>query len=136
MTVGLHRTPEDFRLKPAWPDLVGVAEIAHDKDIYKPELVEWAKKLPSLPDEEFISECSNAIYESALVSRFRGIWEHVHFKASACSWDARRRHLQAGNSEECRGDTLYAVACSRAVRSAGHPSSEPTACTCKTRENR
>lgn len=114
-------------------DIVGpvaVTEFDNASDHYKPGLIVWARTLPTLTDEQFLTECSRAIYESALVGRFRGNWEHEHFKATACHYDAKRRHVEAGHSSDCRGGTLYAQGHRAAMRSAGHTPSPLTRCTC------
>ncbi|MEV4672801.1 hypothetical protein AB0K34_14185 [Actinomadura sp. NPDC049382] len=114
-------------------DIVGpvaIGEFDNAKDHYKPGLIEWASKLPTLSDQAFLTECTRAIYESALVSRFRGNWEHEHFKASACYTDAKRRHAAAGHSPECNASTLYGRAHALAMRSAGHTPRPLTGCTC------
>jgi hypothetical protein len=101
---------------------------------YKPGLIEWARALPGLPDDEFEQVCGSAIYDSALVSRFRGNWEHEHFKASACAHEARRRHVAAGHDEDCRGETIYGGAHARIMRENGYRPTEPGACRCQGRE--
>lgn len=118
-------------------DIVGpvaVTEFNNAADHYKPRLIVWARELPTLTDEQFLSECTRAIYDSALVGRFRGNWEHEHFKATACYYDAKRRHTGAGHSSDCRGGTLYSQGHAAAMRSAGHAPLTVAACTCGTEE--
>ena len=97
---------------------------------YKADLVKWAKKLQSLPGDEFIGECGAAIHVSALVNSFRGNWEHEHFKATVCYREAKRRHIADGHAEECRGDTAYSLAHARVMRSQGYTPSPSVSCTC------
>lgn len=114
-------------------DIVGpvaVREFNNAADHYKPGLLVWARDLPTLTDEQFLTECSHAIYDSALVGRFRGNWDHEHFKASACHSEAKRRHVAAGHASDCRGSTLYGQAHARAMREAGHKPPALTGCTC------
>lgn len=114
-------------------DIVGpvaITEFDNAKDHYKPDLIEWATALPSLTDEHFLTECARAVYDAALVGSFRGNWDHEHFKATACFYDAKRRHVAAGHSSDCRGGTLYAQGHAAAMRSAGHAPSPLTDCTC------
>ncbi|TYK45092.1 hypothetical protein [Actinomadura decatromicini] len=118
-------------------DIVGpvaAQEFDSAQDHYKPGLIAWARKLPELTDEQFLTQCTHAIYESALVSRFRGNWDHEHFKATACFYDAKRRHVAAGHSSDCRGGTLYAQGHAAAMRSAGYTPSPLSACTCGVEE--
>lgn len=114
-------------------DIVGpvaVNEFNSASNHYKPGLIKWATALPSLSDEQFLRECTRAIYDSALVGKFRGNWEHEHFKASACFTDAKRRHRAAGHSADCKASTLYGQAHARAMREAGHTPPALTGCTC------
>lgn len=114
-------------------DIVGpvaIGEFDNAKDHYKPDLIDWALKLPSLTDDRFLDACARAVYEAALVSRFRGNWDHEHFKASACFHEAKRRHTAAGHSSDCRASTLYGQGHARAMREAGHTPPTLTGCTC------
>lgn len=114
-------------------DIVGpvaVSEFDNAKDHYKPGLIDWARKLQTLNDEQFLTEATRAIYESALVGRFRGNWEHEHFKATACYYAAKRRHAAAGHSSDCNASTLYGQAHARAMREAGHTPPPLIGCTC------
>lgn len=116
-----------------WADLVGpvaVDEFAAADDRHKPALIEWALRLPTLTDDEFLNTAETAIWESAMTSSFGGNWEHEHFKATVCGVEARRRHVAAGHTTDCRGATLYARAHARAMRSAGHRPPPPSLCTC------
>jgi hypothetical protein len=110
---------------------VAVREFDNADDHYKPGLIDWARNLVGLTDDEFADVAARAIYNSALVGSFRGNWEHDHFKATACFTEANRRHVAAGHAEDCRGDTLYGMAYARVLRENGHTPSEPGVCTCR-----
>ncbi|MER7280527.1 hypothetical protein ABT369_39420 [Dactylosporangium sp. NPDC000244] len=99
---------------------VAEREFVSAADHAKPELTAWLEKLPGLSDDEFTAEAASAIHGSALVQRFKGNWEADHCKASAAFNEASRRHLAAGHTEDCTGDTLYSMAFLRTWRSQGH----------------
>jgi hypothetical protein len=109
---------------------VGIGEYEASEDWAKPKLREWAAKLGDLSDDDFRSEAASAIHSSALVSRFRGNYEHEHCKATACYKEGQRRHVRDGHDEDCRGATLYSLAHADAMRSQGHRPSDPSPCTC------
>jgi len=109
---------------------VAAQEFNGAKDTYKADLVTWARDLPDLSDDAFARECAHAIFDSAQASRFRGNWEHEHFKATACFREARRRHVAAGHSDDCRGDTAYGFAHARVMKANGYTPSPPASCTC------
>ncbi|MFG1846870.1 hypothetical protein [Micromonospora carbonacea] len=116
-----------------WATLVGpvaVREFDNAADRYKPDLLAWAQNLPALPDDEFVTVAARSIYDSANVGRFRGNWDHEHFKATVCFTEANRRHVAAGHSEDCRGDNLYSRAYARALRNNGHRAPEAVPCQC------
>jgi len=109
----------------AWQEFQGAREV------YKDELLNWVERVQRADDTEFTSIAASAIATSALVQRFRGNWEHDHFKASTAYYMATVRHRAAGHTKECRGSTLYSYAYNRAVREAGHPGMAHTEpCTC------
>ncbi|MFF5261442.1 hypothetical protein ACFY4C_21065 [Actinomadura viridis] len=109
---------------------VAAREFDNAKEIYKADLNSWAQKLADLTDGQFLGECSSAIYNSALVSQFRGNWEHEHFKASACFHEAQRRHVAAGHSAECHGNTLYSEAHAKVMRESGYQPTPAADCNC------
>jgi len=110
---------------------VAATEFEASEDCYKPGLLEWAGKLRDLDDAEFEAETSSAIYDSALVNSFRGNWNHEHFKATACFHEAQRRHVAAGHSEDCRGETIYGRAHSRLMRDHGYTPAAAGECRCE-----
>ncbi len=114
---------------------VAAHEFANASDHYKPGLIDWARNLPTLSDDEFTNLTASAIYDSALVSRFRGNWDHDHFKASACYTEAKRRHVAAGHDKDCRGATWYSLAHDRVMREQGHRPSPPSPCNCHLADN-
>lgn len=116
-----------------WPALVGptaASEFDNAADHYKPGLLDWTQNLPALTDDEFVHATSRAIYDSANVGRFRGNWDHEHFRSSACFTESNRRHAAAGHAGDCRGDNLYSRAYARALRDSGHRAPEAVPCTC------
>lgn len=116
-------------------DLVGpvaAQEFDNANDHYKPGLLDWARKLQQLSDEDFYKECVRSIYDSALGARFRGNWEHEHFKASACYHESERRHHEVnGHAKDCHGDTLYSRAHRQLMREHQYETRPPTDCTCR-----
>jgi hypothetical protein len=120
-------------------DIVGRAAMTDFNDVeehHKPALIRWATSLPGLADAVFLDECTRTIYDAAVADSFRAYRDPAHFKASACGYEAKRRHAAAGHSKDCRGDTLYAKGYARAMRQAGHTPPEPSDCTCGAKENR
>lgn len=114
-------------------DIVGpvaFGEYEGASDYYKPNLMAWASELRTLSDDEFMHETVSAIYGSALVNSWRGNWEHEHFKASACHTEAKRRHVAAGHSEDCRGETAYGRAHTQLMRDHGYTPQPHVDCTC------
>lgn len=111
---------------------VAYREFGNAADAHRPALERWLLALPNLDDEEFRAEAASAIHGSALVSSFRGNWEHEHCKASAAYHEAERRHVAAGHAEDCGGDTIYDLAFGDAWRSQGHDPDQypPKDCTC------
>ncbi len=112
---------------------VAEGEFEGAADAHRPALTAWLEALPSLSDEDFLDVATSAIYDSALVQRFRGNWEHDHCKASAAYAEAQQRHRAAGHTEHCTGDTLYSRAFLRAWRSAGNDPNAypPRTCDCR-----
>lgn len=110
---------------------VAAGEYEAAKDFYKPGLLEWAGKMRSLSDAEFLTDAKCAIFDSASCNRFRGNWEHEHFKATACWFEAKRRHIAAGHDEDCRGETLYSRAHASVMRDHGYAPTEPGECCCE-----
>jgi hypothetical protein len=96
----------------------------------KPEILTWLTALPCLSSQEFRDECERWIYEAALVNRFRGNWDHVHVKATACYEDAERRNVLAGHAEDCRGPSIYTKAHAAVMRSHGYTPTPAGECVC------
>lgn len=117
---------------------VAYREFENAADAHRPALVEWILTLPRLDDDQFRDEAAMAIHGSALVNSFRGNWDHEHCKASACFHESNRRHVAAGHTEDCGGDTIYDAAfrnvwCSQGHRASAYP---PKPCTCGAVEER
>lgn len=109
---------------------VGMTEYEGSPDWAKADLLTWALGLPELSDTDLHAETESAIYESALTQRFRGNWNHVDFKVTACYREAKRRHLAAGHTKDCRADTIYGEAYNALAKRLGFGYSE-YGCTCK-----
>lgn len=101
----------------------------------QPGLWTWAfETLPGMFDSVFVTVASRAIYDSANMGRFRGNFEDVHFKATACYRESERRQRLAHPDEDCRATSLYERAYNITVRDAGHShmAAEVRPCTCST----
>lgn len=101
----------------------------------KADLWVWlTETLPTLPDTQFVAAASYAIHDSANVGRFRGNFEAVHCKASACYGESQRRHTVSHPDEDCNASSLYDRAYNMTVRDAGHSqmASDLRPCTCAT----
>lgn len=99
----------------------------------QPALWAWAfETLPAMDDTGFVRVASGAIYDSANMARFRGGFEDLHFKATACYRESERRQRLAHPDEDCRATSLYERAYNVTVRDAGHShmAHEPRSCTC------
>ena len=97
----------------------------------KPELWEWLINVKNISDEELYHASRSAIYESALVQRFRTNFEHVHCKATACYAEAENRLRQENHQEDCRPSGIYGRAHADVMSDHGYaPSSPVRPCTC------
>lgn len=95
------------------------------KETLRARLVE----LTTLTDDEFVRATESAIYDSALMQRFRGNNEHIHCLATACYYQSELRKAAAGHAEDCRAETLYsraygAVTSQHGMRPQEHPPCE------------
>lgn len=99
---------------------------------------EWSKEelrakliaLTTLTDEEFIEAAERAIYESALMSRFRGNWNHDHCYATACYHQSELRKVAVGHAEDCRAPTLYSLAYDNVTSRHGMGVRDHSPCAC------
>lgn len=100
-------------------------------DSKKPRLVEWLNNLPGMSDDELYGVAVEAIWDSASVQRFGyGLFEDLHFKASAVMFESRKRRQAASHDEWC-SDSIYQAAYNEAVRQAGYPGmARELVCTC------
>jgi hypothetical protein len=97
---------------------------------YRPDLVNYASALSKMTDQELMVAAEDAIYTSALVSRFKGNWEHDHFKASACYSESERRAAASGR-QGCVRHSIYDRAYRRAFESGtGQKPGQMPGCTC------
>lgn len=108
---------------------VAADEFAAARAPYRDEMLTWAHALPSLSDAALREECERWIWEGATANAYRGNYNHVHFKCTAVSHEATRRHHNQGHAESCHGPTIYSRAHDRAMREAGHTPT-PVPCTC------
>jgi hypothetical protein len=110
---------------------VAASEFYAAPEYAKPELLAWINKLTTLSDGDFIVEATMAIHGSAMAQNYRGNHEDAHCRASACSFESRRRHGAAGHTRNCNGSTLYCSASANVWVSQGYPSAYPPRdCTC------
>lgn len=106
-------------------------DVLYSKPVYAAELAEYADRLPTLSDTEFVEAAADAIYSSSNMARFNG-FEHLHARATMVYAESGRRHAAAGHAKDCGGLTLYDRGYNRAVVDAGHRSmvTGPKPCTC------
>lgn len=109
--------------------LVARREFDHAPTYAKAELWEWVQTLPALPDGALLGECRRWIHDDALVGRFRGNWEHIHFRCTAVFHESERRHREAGHCDHCSG-SIYSRAHAAVMRSHGYTPSSAATCTC------
>lgn len=130
MTTSDDRYPDTELLELTGP--IGYDEFENAPEWAKEALRAKLVELTTLSDDEFVEAAEHAIYESALVQRFRGNWEHHHCYATACCHQSELRRLAAGHAEECRDKTLYTEAYDNVVRAAGYPGlvRDPVPCEC------
>lgn len=112
--------------------IVGIREYESAPAWAQAKVEMWAAKLRTRDDDDFMWEAASCIHASALANSFRGNWEAEHAKASACHHEAKRRHLAAGHTKDCRGDTLYSRAFVEAWAGQGYSRSAypPEPCDC------
>jgi hypothetical protein len=101
-------------------------------DYAKAKLTVWLDDLPGLSDEDFFWKAATAIHDSAITNSWRGNWSAEDCKASAVYAEAQRRHMVAGHTTECTGDTIYSQAFAQVWREQGHDPSAypPRPCDC------
>jgi hypothetical protein len=104
----------------------------YSKERLRARLVE----LTTLSDEEFVRACESAIYDSALMQRFRGNHEDVHCLATVCYYQSElRKTLLHGHEVECNAETLYTRAYDAVISRHGMNPGEHPPCECpNTRE--
>lgn len=95
----------------------------------RPALVEYALRLGSMSDEEFLEVATLAIYDAASMARFDG-FEDMEAKVSMCTAESSRRHQLAGHRIDCTIASLYSRAHEQATIAHGHEP-RPTAGTCQ-----
>lgn len=110
--------------------IVGYHEFESAPEYAQAKLRERLVALTELDDDDFVSEARVAIYNSALVNRFRGNWNHDHCYATACYHQSELRRLAAGHLENCRAQTLYTRAYDEVTRQHGMQIREYPPCEC------
>jgi len=110
---------------------VGFREYEQAPDYDKPKIQEWADKVAAMNDRDFILETASKILDDAIMgNRSQGNNYGFYARTTGCFQEAKRRHLKAGHTEECRGDTLYAKGHRKAMISQRHTPSDPYPCDC------
>jgi rhodanese-related sulfurtransferase len=114
---------------------VAIMDYRKAPDYDKPKIAQWVAGLAEIPDADFISETAGHILDAAISAQFpRQNSYGIDCRVTACYEEAKRRHVAAGHSEDCRGETLYITAYARAVRDQGYDPGESPACTCGAKE--
>lgn len=110
----------------------GTAEYRGAPEWDQPMIRKWIPELQGMSDEDFVAECASKILDSAMVGSkgFKGNWEGVHARATACYREAKRRHEGAGHAPSCSASTLYSQGMNRARKSQGHAPESLYPCTC------
>lgn len=112
---------------------IGIDEFNAAREITKPELEEFIRGIRGISDDELFEAARRWIYESANMNRFSGRFnfEDVHCRATVCYYEAKRRHVEAGHSDDCVGDTIYGRAFIRVTKDElGHALRDPSPCSC------
>lgn len=84
------------------------------------KIVTWAAGLHDLPDKDFRAECASRILDSAIMQGFKGNYEGIHARATACHTESERRHEAVRHNPACRAQSLYELGYNDALRSQGH----------------
>lgn len=82
-----------------------------------------------MDDRALRDACEREILDSARAISYRGNFEHLHFRCTACYDVARARHTAAGHGERC-GGSIYDQAHARIMREQGYTPSTPGRCDC------
>lgn len=98
----------------------------YSKEKLRTRLVE----LTTLSNKEFVRACESAIYDSALMQRFRGNHEDIHCVATACYHQSELRRVAAGHDVDCRAPTLYSTAYDAVISRHGMTPQECVPCAC------
>lgn len=128
MGVDMSEYPDQELL--ALTGIVGYREFESAPAYAKEDLRRKLEALTQLDDEDFVNEAKSAIYDSALVSRFRGNWNHDHCYATACYHQSELRKVTAGHLKDCRARTLYARAYDEVTRQHGMQVRDYPPCAC------
>lgn len=108
---------------------IAMREYEAASEVSKPQCRSFALSLPGLADDQLRAVSEREILASARVIGFRGNYEDMHFRCTACYEVARARHTAAGHGERC-GGSVYDQAHARVMREQGYTPSTPGVCDC------
>lgn len=119
--------PDWLRAQVADGVSIAADEWERAKESGRPEMAaKMAEFANCYNDAEFVELVSAAVYESALCSRFKGNWEHVH-AVCTFAWEEAQRRPKA----KCSRHSLYARGHRKSMMSAGHDPGPAPDCTCE-----
>lgn len=90
----------------------------------------WVPTLPTLTDAAFLALCTDVVSAGAVSESRRSTEQEPYIRTTACIYEAKRRHLEAGHKPECSGDNLYQQGFRQAMENFGLEPGEPDPCTC------
>lgn len=115
---------KDFLGPVAWEKYGRISELE------KGRVQKWCAEVAAMSDAELVRATASQVTGEAVLSS-RGVYStYDDILTTVCYQESGRRHVKAGHTEECRGDTLYSKGHSRAVREAGFTASDPYPCDC------
>lgn len=80
--------------------------------------------------KELRGETGSAVLDAAIANSRSMWWDASWVLSSACSYEAKRRHLAAGHAEDCHGYDIYQLGWNDAYRSQGYTPGPLNPCTC------
>lgn len=112
----------------AMREYTGAAEVTRER------CRTFALSLPDLSDDMLRAVCEREILDSARAIEYRGNYEHLHFRCTACYDVARARWGAAGHGDRC-GGSVYDQAHARIMREQGYTPSTSGVCDCELSAN-
>lgn len=109
---------------------VAYHEFENAPEYSKEKLRARLEKLTTLSDDDFVSAARSAIYDSALMQRYRGNHEDVHCLATACYYQSELRKVATGHDVDCRAETLYSAAYDAVISQHGMEPGDHPPCEC------